>query len=354
VFEPFEQVDNSTSRGAEGTGLGMPIAKSLIELQGGRIWVESEPDVGSTFSITIPTQTPKPPVSEAEAESSDVSNAAAGNGHNVPVSPELVAQVEQTLTEAEAPADTEHRIVVVVDDEPGMISLYRRYLAKIRYEVIGTTKPDETADLVLTYHPRVILLDVNMPGRNGWEVLAQLKDQDETFRYPVIVCSIEDDKPRGYRLGATEYLVKPFLEEDLVGALRRVEMERELPRVLIIDDQPESLRLMREALTVQEDVLHLLEATEVEQGLAMVASHRPALVILNLRMPDSDGLAVLDRLRVDSDSLRIPVLVVTAADLSDAERARLSGENVEFKSHLSGEQLLACVKQYLASRTSEA
>jgi CheY-like chemotaxis protein len=124
-------------------------------------------------------------------------------------------------------------------------------------------------------------LDINMPGRTGWEVLQQLKDQDETFRYPVIVCSIEDDKPRGYQLGATEYLIKPFLEEELVAAFRRVELERDLPRVLIIGDQPESLRSIREALTVQEDILRLLEATSSDQGLAMIGSHRPALVILD-------------------------------------------------------------------------
>lgn len=353
VFAPFEQVDNSTSRGSEGTGLGMPIAKSLIEMQGGRIWVESEPGIGSTFSITLPIQPPQPSAPEAESAGSEVEVTVSSNGNIIAVSPELAAQVEQTLTEAEAPVETEHRIVVVIDDEPGMISLYRRYLAKNRYEVIGTTKPDEATDLVLTYRPRAILLDVNMPGRNGWEVLQQLKDQDATFRYPVIVCSIEDDKPRGFRLGATEYMVKPFLEEELVAALRRVELARDLPRVLIIDDQPESLRLIREALSRQDDLLHLLEAPDGEQGLAMAASHRPALIILDLRMPDPDGFAVLDKLRADPDTSQIPVLVVTASDLSEAERARLTGEHVEFKVNLSGEDLLAYVKQRLATGKPE-
>ncbi|MHB8626095.1 MAG: GAF domain-containing protein [Aggregatilineales bacterium] len=352
VFAPFEQVDNSTSRGAEGTGLGMPIAKSLIELQGGRIWVDSEPGIGSTFSITLPIQSPSAPSPEVDGDTRAV--VVSGNGDGVPVSADLAAQVEQALTEAETPDEAEHRIVLVIDDEPGMISLYRRYLTKVRYEVIGTTKPDEAADLVLTYYPRAILLDINMPGRTGWEVLQQLKDQDETFRYPVIVCSIEDDKPRGYQLGATEYLVKPFLEEELVAALRRVELERDLPRVLIIGDQPESLRSVREALTAQEDVLRLLEAANGDQGLAMIASHRPALVILDLRMPDSGGFAALDQISADPYTAEISVLVMIAADLSEAEQARFISKHIEFKVNLSGDELLTYVKQRLASHKPAA
>jgi len=113
------------------------------------------------------------------------------------------------------------------------------------------------------------------------------------------------------------------------------------------------MRLMREALGHHDDVLHLLEAPDGEQGLAMVASHRPALVILGLRMPDPAGFAVLEQLRADPDTAHTAVVVVTASDLSEAERTRLAGEHVEFKVNLSGEDLLAYVKQRLASHKPE-
>ncbi len=332
VFAQFEQVDNSTARGAEGTGLGMPIAKSLIELQGGRIWLESEVGIGSTFSITIPTQAPDQPEGMPPPEE---------------VSPELEAQVEQAIAEAETPDHREHRIVVVIDDEAGMISLYRRYLVKAGYEIIGTTNPDDGADLIVNYQPRVVLLDVNMPKRNGWEVLQLLKDKDETFQFPVIVCSIEDDKPRAYSLGAADYLIKPFLEEDLVSAIRRVELERDLPRVLVIEQNPELLYGMRMALTAEQDVLRVIEATDGNQGVDMITSQRPHLVILDWRTASANGVNVLDKIRNNPESAAMRVLIVTDVELDTETRARLKDEHVELRANLGGDALLQCVKQQL-------
>ncbi len=335
VFAQFEQVDNTTARGAEGTGLGMPIAKSLIEMQGGRIWLESEPGVGSTFSITLPLQPPEP-----MTPSETVTPGASGNAA-------LEQQVEMAMTEAELPAERPHRIVVAVDDEAGMITMYRRYLAKSGFEVIGTTKPDEAGDLIVNYKPRVVLLDVNMPGRNGWEVLQILKDNDTTFSYPVIVCSIEEDKVRAYRLGAADYLVKPFVEEDLIGAIRRIEMERDLPIVLLVDDRPEFLQMLRGALSVQEDVLRILEAASMELGGDMISSQHPNLVIFGVNGDTSDVFTALDAMRAAPDGTTQRVMVVAAGELSLDDRARLRGANIPLIQSPSAAELLAAVKTAL-------
>src|SRR5258707_10209332 len=134
-----------------------------------------------------------------------------------------------------------------------------------------------------------------MPNLSGWDVLALLKDRDETFEIPVIVCSIESDKERAFRLGASDYLVKPIEEKDLIEAVRRVELERDRRKVLIIDDQPDSIRLVRDAIAADERFV-ILEAVGGEQGLDVINSHWPDLVILDLRMPEMDGFAVLNRL----------------------------------------------------------
>ncbi len=324
IFEAFQQVENTTARQYEGTGLGLPIAKSLIEMQGGRIWVNSEPGIGSTFSFTLPTVPLPKPEEEVPAEEPQVDNV-------------IASQVVEAIEQAEAPK-TQQRIVLVIEDEMSVVNLYRRYLAKSGYEVIGGT-PEEAEDLALNYQPRVIVLDVNMPKRSGWDVLAKLKDRDETFEIPVIVCSVEAEKERAFRLGAAEYIAKADAERLLPDAIRRVELERDRRKILIIDDQPESIRLVRDTIAADERFV-ILEAVGGAQGLDMVSSHWPDLVILDLRMPEIDGFAVLDQLRANPDTANIPVLVVTADDLTEDERQRLSKACVYQKQTTNAQDLL--------------
>ncbi len=214
VFEAFQQAESTTARQYEGTGLGLPIAKSLVEMQGGSISIHSELGVGSTFSFTVPIE----PLETAKSD--DAADQPADEPDE-----QIASQVAKVVEQAEQPT-APHRIILAIDDELGMINLYRRYLAHSGYEVIAAN-PEEAEELAIAYQPRVILLDVNMPQRSGWDVLEHLKDRDETFEIPVIICSIEEDKERAFRLGAAEYLVKTIDEETLVAAVRRVELERD-------------------------------------------------------------------------------------------------------------------------------
>ncbi len=329
VFEAFQQVENSTARQYEGTGLGLPIAKSLITMQGGRIWVTSEPNIGSTFSFTIPINQPESKEPEPEDSS---------------VAPELANQVAEAIQQAEAP-QVPPRIVLAIDDELSMVNLYRRYLAKPGYEVIGGAA-GEAEELAITYQPCVILLDVNMPTRSGWDVLAHLKDRDETFEIPVIVCTVDTDREQAFRLGAADYLMKPIDEQTLVDMVKRVEIERDRRKILIIDDQPDSMRLIRDAI-VADERFAVIEAPNGAQGVDMVNNHWPDLVILDLRMPEMDGFAVLDHLRADPDTAAIPVLVVTADDLTAEERQRLGHVCVYQKQTVEPANLLNSVVSQL-------
>ncbi len=321
VFEAFQQAENTTARQYEGTGLGLPIAKSLIEMQGGTISVISEVGIGSTFSFTIPINAPEP-VEEAPEQ---------------PLDSQLASQVSETIEQAEAPQHV-HRIILAIDDELGMVNLYRRYLANSGYEVIGGS-PEEAEELAIAYQPRLILLDINMPNRSGWDVLAHLKDRDETFEIPVIICSIDSDQERAFRLGAADYLLKSIDEQTLVEAVKRVEIERDRRKVLIIDDQPESIRLVRDAIGADERFV-IIEAIGGEQGLDMINNHWPDLIILDLRMPDMDGFEVLDKIRAIPDAQNIPVIVVTADDLTEEEHARLGNTCVYRKQTVDAKDLL--------------
>ncbi|MEP7288911.1 MAG: GAF domain-containing protein [Chloroflexota bacterium] len=326
VFESFQQAENTTARQYEGTGLGLPIAKSLVEMQGGKVTVYSEVGVGSTFSFTLPLNPPEPTEEELQAEAV----AAAG------VNNQLAEQVVEVIEQA-APQQAQ-RIILAIDDELGMVNLYRRYLVRSGYEVIGGGA-EEAEELASTYQPRLILLDINMPNRSGWDVLQHLKDRDETFEIPIIVCSIDEDKERAFRLGAADYLVKSIDERSLIEAVKRVELERDRRKILIIDDQPESMRLISEAIAADERFT-ILEATNGAQGLEVVSSHWPHLIILDIRMPDMDGFEVLRQLQENPDTSTIPVMVVTADDLTDQERAQLGGAWIYQKQDIDAQDLL--------------
>ncbi|MBN1200827.1 MAG: GAF domain-containing protein [Anaerolineae bacterium] len=336
LFEAFQQVDNSTTRAVEGTGMGLPLAKSLTELQGGRIWVQSTPGVGSTFSVTIPT-VPMDEIGEAPDEAGESGDAA--------------FQAAAEFAESTAPP-ANSRVVLVVEDDVEMINLYRRYLSRAGYDVIGCTHSDNAEELVIAYQPYVVLLDVNMPDRDGWDVLARLKDADDTFETPVIVCSIDADTGRGFQLGASEYLIKPFSEDQLLDAIQGVKVGNGRQRILLVDDKPESIRVFREALEASERY-HILEVTTGQQALDVIRHGQQIdLVILDLRMPGIDGFEVLQALRSDEQMAHIPVLVLTAEDISADERAALEEIDIYRKDAIDEQNLLDRVKSRLG-RTQE-
>lgn len=197
LFESFQQVDNSTTRAVEGTGLGLPLAKSLTELQGGKIKVVSEPGVGSTFSVTIPIDPLEAPQEKDNADK---------------------------MLELPPPP----KFVLAVEDDVDMINQYRRYLSRNGYEVIGVTKPDEVMEKLTHYHCMAVIVDVNMAQGRGWDVLTRLSDS--AAGTPIIVCSMNDDTEQTYRLGVVNHITKPFLPEQLTEAVRQVDSKVSQPK----------------------------------------------------------------------------------------------------------------------------
>ncbi len=330
LFEAFQQVDNSLTRRVGGTGMGLPLAKSLTELQNGRLWVESQPGVGSTFSITVPTA----PLA------GETGNDDSAGGETA--SPGETAAPEDT-SESAMPLQT----VLVIENSVETINLYRRYLARGGYEVLGTTHAEDLINMIMLHHPAIIVLDVNVRDQAGWDVLEQLTSSGSTAAIPVVVCSLNPDVQRARGMGAAAYVAKPFSEEQLLDVMRQVQTETERQHILFIDDQPETIRPFREALEASHQFV-VMQATTGQQALDLIQQNqRIDLVILDLRMPEIDGFEVLRRLRASERTAGIPVLVLTAEDVSAEERASLEAIDVYRKDTLDEQSLLSRVQSQL-------
>jgi len=310
VFEQFEQVDSSSTRRYGGTGLGVPLSREFVRMHGGDMWIqESIVGKGTTFSFSLPIGGP---------------DAAVG--------------------EPGGPADA--RVVLAVDDDEGVITLFRRYLEEQGYRVFGLTKGDRVVEEAKRLKPYAITLDVMMPGENGWSVIRRLKADPETRDIPVIICSILSDRDKGLSMGVTDYLVKPISEHDLLEALERVEIDRS-GHVLVVDDNPDDRKLLRRILENGE--FEVLEAGGGKAAIELIHDDPPELVILDLMMPDVDGFAVLEHLKGNPVTRQIPVIVVTAKELTPEMRVRLQQrvESLLQKGLFDQEQLLSDVSAAL-------
>ncbi|GAB4575240.1 MAG: hypothetical protein Kow0077_25760 [Anaerolineae bacterium] len=329
VFVAFEQVDGSLTRTSGGTGLGLPISKSLIELMGGRLWVESTLNVGSTFSFVIPSFEKAVAQVEDEDQGED------------PLASEAKVPYEEL-----PPQD--RRVVLVIDSEVGMHQVYRRHLNKVGYTVEATANVGQARDMVFVTNPDIILMDVRSSDQQGWPLLEWLCTAEETAHIPVIVCSLDPEQNRALELGAVAYLAKPFQPGDLVTLVQEVERDHVRDRVLVIDDQPESVRLIVETLK-EAPRLHVQTATSGQQGLEMIEKKRPDVVLLDLNMPEVDGFDVLERLRSNPRTRDIPVVIVTAEDdLVNVRRGELGGLDIFSKNADDPAQLLTGVHRVLA------
>jgi CheY-like chemotaxis protein len=308
VFEEFTQVDASTTRRAGGTGLGLAISRRFVEMHGGRMWVESKLGAGSRFAFNLPLERPVEPPEEDGSEVAPVPG---------------------------------KKVVLSIDDDGSVITLYKRYLEKQGYQVIGLLDATRAVDEARRLNPMAITLDVLMPNRDGWSTLADLKSTPDTSRIPIIVCSIIQDESKGFSLGAADYLVKPIAENELLRALERANRNKATQTVLVIDDEPEAIRLVRRMLEAWSGY-KVLEAIGGAQGIASVQAQQPDLVILDLMMPDIDGFAVLETIKSNRSTQDTPIVVVTAKDLTEEDRRRLQGKTVALlnKGMFDSERLL--------------
>jgi PAS domain S-box-containing protein len=318
LFQAFSQAETSTASKYGGTGLGLAISKMFSEMMGGSIAVASEAGVGTTFTVRLPADVRTP----------------------------------QELAAAAAPAgvmgDGVAGSVLVIDDDAGVRRLLARMLGKDGFRVLEAADGDQGLAMARSERPDVITLDVLMPGMDGWGVLAALKNDPALADIPVVMLSIMDERNLGYSLGAAEYLTKPIERAQLSAVLARY---RKAPGagVLVVEDDDATRAVLRRAL--EKEGWTVSEAENGRVGLERVAAETPALILLDLMMPEMDGFEFLDELRARHETAAPPVVVITAKTLSDGERQRLNGgvREVVQKRSQDIEGLLSDVRRRVAA-----
>lgn len=293
VFDEFTQADSSTTRKYGGTGLGLSISKKFCQMMGGDITLVSEAGKGTTFTVDLPVSVSEKPM---------------------PI-PKPGTQPFPMLPGADK--------VLVIDDDPATLDLTRRFLSKEGYEVVTADNGEKGLKLAREIKPRVITLDIMMPGMDGWAVLTELKKEPATADIPVVMLTMLDEREMGFALGASEFLRKPIDRDRLAKLLERFRGQAG-QRVLLIEDEADTREVMQRGLEKAGWKISLAENGRV--GLERLQESVPDLILLDLMMPEMDGFEFLAEMRKREEWRRIPVVVVTAKELTEEDRHRLSGQ----------------------------
>jgi len=296
LFQAFTQVDSSTTRQYGGTGLGLYLTKIFTTMLGGRITVESEKGKGTCFSLILPIKSITG-ISKAEIS------------HN-----------SYTATEIAVKGDAQ--TILIIDDEPLIHQEVQKRLEQSGYRVLHAFSGEEGISLARKCKPDLITLDILMPVMDGWSTLSALKSEPNTANIPVILITVISDVDIGYAIGAVDYLQKPIEQKSFIEKIKSVlKTDKKSHPILIVDDDSNVRHPISRA--VKKAGWIPIEAANGIEALEHLTKIEPSLILLDLMMPEMDGFAIVKALQQNEKWRKIPVIIITAKDLSDEEHAML-------------------------------
>lgn len=322
LFKPFTQGDSSMTRRYGGTGLGLAITQKFAQMVGGTLWVESEFGYGSTFVLSLP----------------------------------ITVQTTTSDTQLESETETSLKkegIILVIDDDVIIRELFQENLSQLGYAVAVAIDGNQGIELAHKLRPDCILLDVNMPEKDGWQVLSILKNDPQLVTIPVIMMLMNIDKQTGYAMGATDCLDKTMLHSQLPFLLQKHHIgDNSFDIVMVVDDD----QMQRKMLTMilENKGLQILSAENGEIALTHIERKKPVLILLDLNMPVMEGFEFLEHLQNHEEWRSIPVVVVTSRELSAEEHARLNQhvETIFQKEDFQQEEFLLRIHQLVNNATT--
>ena len=328
LFRDFTQADASTTRKFGGTGLGLALTRRFCQIMGGDVTVHSVPDEGSIFTIKLPAV-----VGEMKSDADGYGNASAETSGG-------------EWAESYPPGSC----VLVIDDDPVQRDLIERFLTKEGFSVRTAENGETGLRLAAQLRPVAITLDVMMPDMDGWCVLSALKADAALRDVPVIMLTMVDDPERGITLGAADYTTKPVDRERLSQILKKYTRPEPPCPVLVIDDDPAACAMMRSIL--EKEGWAVSEAGNGRAALELMERERPCLILLDLIMPVMDGFEFATEMRRHNEWRMIPIVVLTAHDITGEERKRLNGhvEKILQKAAVPHETLLQQIRVMLDDR----
>ena len=326
LFERFSQADSTTTRKYGGTGLGLALTRALALMLGGNVTVASEPGRGTTFTVTVPSRWVAPSAEEGEAAA--------------------------TAPPAESDAKADGQTVLVIDDEPSARDLLKRHLTKEGFSVSVATSGAQALELLQTLRPTAVLLDVMLPGMDGWHVLKAIRDNPETAHIPVIMQTALGDERFAYAMGASGFLRKPVKRSALTQAIHDACAAEAAHDVLIVDDDAAANKRLTGLL--ERDGWTVASATNGAQALASMRSRAPALVLVDLVMPQMDGHAFIREVRNNPAWDDVAIVVMTSQDIESTRVRRLEKDTdaIVQKGSMPLAELAADLRRYAQPRAA--
>ncbi|BBB63979.1 hypothetical protein UNDKW_5706 [Undibacterium sp. KW1] len=343
LFKPFTQIDNSLSRKHQGTGLGLAMVKRMAELHEGSVSLNSITDKGSTFTVLLPWRTANLPGKLRTASNTD--SGITGNSH---------AHVAEKTTDSSHHHSNGELLALIIEDDDQAAEVLRVQLESEGFRIVRASTAEAALAMAGKEHPDLITLDILLPGMDGWEFLEHFKQHPLFASTPVVIISIVADRGRGLSLGAAHVMQKPIARENLTTALSVLGFCNDPSAIqktaLVVDDDPKAVKLV----TAQLDSFgyKTLAALGGQDGINMARQYKPDLIVLDLMMPEINGFDVVEALKSDTVTASIPIIVLTAKQITADDRIRLNGDvkKVMEKSDFNHGRFIGEVRRAMAGR----